>query len=162
MDEMEIEQTRLAAIVPYDKNARINEGAISAVAESIRQFGFRNPILVDDLCVIICGHTRLLAAKSLGLETVPVIFCRDLSPENVRALRLADNRSSELSTWDMDLLMQELAALNDDGVDASAWFADELNALKERESFSPVDESDRLDQTVSITCPHCGKEFMRV
>ena len=99
---------------PYDNNPRkVSLAAISAVAGSIKSFGFKNPILVDESGRIIAGHTRLLAAQELRLKSVPVIRCRDLSPEQVRAFRLADNRVAEYTEWDTDLLKGELAALAD-------------------------------------------------
>ena len=98
--------------LPYARNARVcPESAISKVAGSIHEFGFKNPILVDGEGVIIAGHTRLLAAQRLALETVPVIVCADLSPEQVKALRLADNRTGEETSWDEELLPLELAEL---------------------------------------------------
>jgi DNA modification methylase len=100
--------------IPYARNARVcPESAIAKVAGSISEFGFKNPILVDGEGVIIAGHTRLLAAQRLGLESVPVIVCSDLSAAKVKALRLADNRTAEETSWDAELLPLELAELLD-------------------------------------------------
>jgi hypothetical protein len=105
----QIEQWPTAKPIPYARNARkIDARAVSAVAGSIKEFGFKSPILVDTEGVIIAGHTRLQAAQSLGLETVPVIVCRDLTPDQVKAYRLADNRVAEFSEWDSELLKLEL------------------------------------------------------
>lgn len=101
---MKIEIRPLAEIKPYDKNPRNNDAAVDAVAASIRQFGFRQPIVVDDDGVIVCGHTRWKAAQKLALENVPVHVARDLTPEQIRAYRIADNKTSELATWNMELL----------------------------------------------------------
>lgn len=109
----QISNVPINEIIPYENNARHNDGAVDAVAASIRDFGFQGPILVDVDNVIIAGHTRLKAAQKLGLETVPVIVAADLSPEKVKAFRLADNKTGELSTWDDELLMQELAELSE-------------------------------------------------
>jgi DNA modification methylase len=99
--------------IPYARNARkIDARAVSAVAGSIKEFGFKSPILVDAEGVIIAGHTRLQAAQSLGLESVPVIVCRDLSPDQVKAYRLADNRVAEFSEWDAELLKLELGDID--------------------------------------------------
>jgi DNA modification methylase len=98
-------------IVPYDKNPRFNDNAVDAVAASIREFGFRQPIIVDTAGVIICGHTRFKAAKKLGLEKVPVHVAKDLSPEQIKAYRIADNKTAELAEWNYDLLPIELADL---------------------------------------------------
>ena len=96
---MHIEQRQLNDIVPYDNNPRQNDDAVEAVARSIQEFGFRQPIVTDENNVIICGHTRYKAAKQLGLETFPVHIATDLTAEQVRAYRLADNASSEKSSW---------------------------------------------------------------
>ncbi len=96
---------------PYDKNPRLNDDAVEVVAKSIREFGFRQPIVVDDAGVIIIGHTRLKAAKSLGLSEVPVHVARGLSPEQVKALRIADNKTAEIAEWNLELLPIELAEL---------------------------------------------------
>src|SRR5450759_3575621 len=98
--------------LPYPRNARVcPEQAIAKVAGSIHEFGFKNPILVDAEGVIIAGHTRLLAAQRLGLDAVPVIVCADLSPAKVKALRLADNRTAQETSWDDELLALELEEL---------------------------------------------------
>lgn len=108
---MKIERWRLDRVKPYEKNPRINDAAVDAVAESIRQFGFRQPIVVDAEGVIVCGHTRWKAALKLGLTEVPVHVAKDLSPEKIKAYRIADNKSSELAAWDLELLPIELADL---------------------------------------------------
>lgn len=101
----------LKEIHPYPNNPRINDAAVDAVASSIREFGFRSPIIVDGNHVIIAGHTRFKAAKKLKLEKVPVIVADDLSEKEVKALRLADNKTGELAKWDGDLLTKELEDL---------------------------------------------------
>jgi len=108
---MKIEMWPLAKVKPYEKNPRKNEGAIDAVAKSIEEFGFRVPIVVDGDGVVIAGHTRLKAAEKLGLDKVPVHVARELSADQVRALRIADNKLHELSSWDMELLPIELGDL---------------------------------------------------
>ena len=111
LKNMKVENVSVKTLVPYENNARRNEDAVPGVAASIRKFGFRNPILVDKDNVIIEGHTRRLAAISLGMEEVPVIRVTDLPQKMVAALRLADNKLSELSSWDFDKLDKELAAI---------------------------------------------------
>lgn len=96
---------------PYAKNPRRNDAAVEKVAASIREFGWAQPIVVDGDGVIIIGHTRIKAAKRLGLKTVPVLVRDDLTPEQVAALRLADNKTAELAEWDEPLLAAELDAL---------------------------------------------------
>ena len=114
---MKIELWELGRIRPYDKNPRQNDQAVEAVARSIPEYGFRQPIVVDADGVIIVGHTRWKAARKLGLEKVPVHVARDLSPEQVKAYRIADNKTAELAEWNYELLpieLGELAGMNYD------------------------------------------------
>jgi DNA modification methylase len=108
---MQIEMWPLTAIRPYENNPRVNDPAVEAVAASIREFGFRQPIVLDEHGVIIVGHTRYKAARQLGLEEVPVHIARDLTAEQLKAYRLADNKTADLSDWDFNLLPIELAEL---------------------------------------------------
>ena len=107
----------IKTIRPYEGNPRANDAAVDAVAHSITEFGFRQPIVVDSDGVIICGHTRYKAALKLGLQKVPVHVVTDLTPAQVRAYRLADNKTADLSTWDLKLLPIELADLQEANVD---------------------------------------------
>jgi DNA modification methylase len=108
---MKIELRKLSDIKPYENNPRLNDDAVEAVAASIREFGFRQPIVVDAEGVIICGHTRYKAALKLGLEKVPVHVAKDLTPEQIKAYRIADNKTAELSDWNYELLPIELGEL---------------------------------------------------
>jgi DNA modification methylase len=108
---MKIELRKLSEVKPYPGNPRINDDAVDAVAQSIREFGFRQPIVVDADGVIICGHARYKAALRLGLEKVPVHVAKDLTPEQIKAYRIADNKTAELSDWNYDLLPIELGEL---------------------------------------------------
>lgn len=108
---MKIELRPLSEIKPYPNNPRVNDDAVEAVAASIREFGFRQPIVVDAENVIICGHTRFKAAQKLGLQKVPVHVAKDLSPEQIKAYRIADNKTAELAEWNYDLLPIELGEL---------------------------------------------------
>jgi len=102
---MKIEIWPLTKIIPFARNARkIPPQAVNKVAASIQEFGWRVPIVVDREGVVICGHTRLLAAQKLGLQEVPVHVADNLTPAQVRAFRLLDNRSHEETSWDEDLL----------------------------------------------------------
>ena len=107
----QIEYRPLTDIRPYDDNPRRNDAAVGPVANSIREFGFQSPIIVDADGVIIAGHTRYKAAKRLGLKEIPVVYARELTPEQVRAYRIADNSTGEIAEWDPALLLQELDAL---------------------------------------------------
>lgn len=110
---MQVRLLALSEISPYENNPRVNDGAVDAVATSIREFGFRQPIVVDSDGVIICGHTRYKAAQKLGLEKVPVHVAKDLTPQQIKAYRIADNKSAELADWNYDLLPIELAELQE-------------------------------------------------
>jgi len=114
---MQIEMRKTTDIKPYDKNPRDNDAAVDAVAHSIREYGFRQPIVVDKDGVIIVGHTRLKAAQKLGLTEVPVHVAVDMTPEQIKAYRIADNKVAELATWDMELLPIELSELRGMDVD---------------------------------------------
>jgi len=128
---MKIELRKLSDIKPYAGNPRANDGAVDAVAASIRQFGFRQPIVVDGAGVIIAGHTRWKAAQKLGLKQVPVHVAKDLTAAQVRAYRLADNKTAELADWDLVLLLPELMAVKAEGADllGLGWTVDELQEL---------------------------------
>ena len=109
---MNITNYKVADLRPYDKNPRINDDAVELVANSIREFGFKQPIVIDKNRVIIAGHTRWKAAKKLGLNEVPCILADDLTPAQVKAYRLADNKVAEASEWDEELLAGELDDLS--------------------------------------------------
>jgi DNA modification methylase len=108
---MKIELRSLSYIRPYKNNPRINDSAVGAVAASLREFGFRQPIVVDGDGMIIVGHTRYKAALKLGLERVPVHVATDLSPAQIKAYRIADNQTAQLAEWDFELLPIELTEL---------------------------------------------------
>jgi DNA modification methylase len=108
---MQIELRPVGSIRPYENNPRINDQAVDAVAASIQEFGFRQPIVIDKAGVIIVGHTRYKAALKLGLKKVPVIVAKDLTAEQIKAYRIADNQTANLSDWNYDLLPIEVADL---------------------------------------------------
>lgn len=128
---LQIEMWPVDRVRPYEKNPRINDGTVEAVARSISEWGFRQPIVVDPEGVIVVGHTRWKAAKKLGMAEVPVHVARDLEPEAVRAYRIADNKTAELSDWDLDLLPIELQELGAGGYDLAmlGFDAEELAKL---------------------------------
>lgn len=159
---MKIEQWDIDRIKPYEKNPRRNDKAVQAVADSIREFGFRQPIVVDDAGVIVVGHTRYKAALKLGLETVPVHVAEDLTPQQARAYRLADNRSAENAEWDIDLLPIELGELRDGGADLKLLgFTDKELAEYLREFDTDLGEGDpdASESAEIVRCPKCGHEF---
>lgn len=122
---MEIINVKTSDLQEYAYNPRDNDGAVEAVAESIKQFGFKVPIIVDRNGVIVAGHTRKKAAELLGLASVPCVVADDLSPEQIKAFRLADNKTGELAEWDFAALEKELAELTAFDVDMSLFGFDE-------------------------------------
>ena len=111
---MQIVEKKVTELKAYEKNPRKNDNAVGPVAESIKEFGFKVPIIIDKDNVIVAGHTRLKAAKRLKLKTVPCIVADDLTPEQIKAFRLADNKVSEFAEWDMDFLTPELKEIDFD------------------------------------------------
>ena len=101
-------------LIPYENNARINDNAVDIVANSIKEFGFKNPCIIDKNNVIVAGHTRVLACKKLGIDKVPCIVADDLTEEQIKAFRIADNSSAQIAEWDMDKLMKELETIDYD------------------------------------------------
>lgn len=135
-------------LIPYVNNPRNNDEAVDAVASSIKNFGFRSPIVIDGQGEIINGHTRLKAAKKLGLKEVPVLVADDLTPEQVKAFRLADNRVGEIATWNDDLLSIELEELDNLGFDMSDFGFDEIeNDIGLDEIFFDDEEQKIKDST---------------
>ncbi len=130
---MNIIDMNVEELIPYENNPRKNDEAVDKVALSISAFGFKVPIVVDANNVIVTGHTRLKAAKKLGLKTVPVIMANDLTDEQIRAFRLADNKVGEFSTWDEEKLMQELDILSD--IDMSLYGFDFPEDDEEEEEY---------------------------
>ena len=130
---MEIINKKLDESIPYINNPRNNDDAVDAVASSIKNFGFKVPIVIDGQNEIINGHTRLKAAKKLGLKEVPVIIADDLSPEQIKAFRLADNKVGEIATWDENLLAIELEGLADLDFDMEQFGFEELDFDEENE-----------------------------
>lgn len=108
---MKVKEVEISKVIPYENNPRKNDEAVKYVANSIKEFGFKQPIVCDADGVIIAGHTRYKAAQSLGLKTVPVVYADDLTAEQVQAYRLADNKVAEFAEWDFDLLGEELDGL---------------------------------------------------
>lgn len=135
MDKLKIVYKKLDDLTPYENNPRLNDGAVDAVAKSIEEFGFKVPIVIDKDGVIVAGHTRLKAAKQLAINEVPCIIADDLSDEELKAFRLADNKVSELAGWDFEKLEAELTDIDFDMSD----FGFDFNTIDE--------ESDKFDDT---------------
>ena len=155
--KMEIIQIHVDDIIPYENNPRDNDGAVDAVAASIAEFGFKVPVVVDKDNIIVAGHTRHKAAKKLGLEWVPCIKADDLTEEQVKAFRLADNKTAELASWDFAKLEEELAGLELDMEQFG--FEGEYNRYYDNidDLFTDAPEKEKTGKTAK--CPHCGEVF---
>ncbi len=114
---MQIENRTLSNIKPYKNNPRRSVKTIAKIVTSIKEFGFKQPLVLDKEGVIIVGHSRYLAAKELGLETVPCVIAKELTPHQIRAYRIADNRIAQDGEWDTDLLAIELSEINNSDFD---------------------------------------------
>nr|BDD46353.1 hypothetical protein 8 [Pseudomonadaceae bacterium] len=145
---METKLRKLSDIHPYPGNPRCNDGAVEAVVASIREFGFRQPIVIDAEGIIVCGHTRYKAAQKLGLDTVPVHVATDLTPEQLKAYRLADNKTAELSEWNLDLLPTELAELRaaDFDLEPIGFSEDELAKLLAEDITAGLTDPDEVPE----------------
>ncbi|MFP5527110.1 DNA modification methylase [Peptococcus simiae] len=150
---MKIITKPISEVIPYDNNPRNNDAAVPAVANSIREFGFKQPIVIDAQGVIIAGHTRLRAAESLGMTEVPCVLADDLTPEQVKAYRLADNRVAELATWEEDLLRDELmdlAAMSDIDMSAFAFSDEELDLMPVEDDGLDPEEAEQAARETSV------------
>jgi len=150
-------------IKPYWRNPRrVPEEAVNALAESIRRFGYQQPIVVDAEGVIIIGHTRYAAVRKLGWTEVPILIVTHLSAKQVKQLRVIDNRVAEFTSWDLDALTDELGDLDEDLLRAyfpemspADWSEDEAAAITE----DPSRAWENVDTTVEFTCPSCFHMF---
>lgn len=135
---MELKSVNINDIKPYEKNPRKNDESVKYVVNSIKEFGFKVPIVLDKKNVIVCGHTRYKAAKEIGMTEIPCIYADDLTDKQIKAFRLADNKVGEYSFWDDDLLGGELSELLDfDMTDFG--FED---ALEELDDLTEAEEDD--------------------
>lgn len=147
---MNVKEINIKDIRPYEKNPRKNNSAVAYVAESIKQFGFKVPIIIDKNNVIVAGHTRYKAAKKLGINTVPVIIADDLTDEQIKAFRLADNKVAEQAEWDIDLLNEELEEIFD--IDMTDFGFEVLEEEKEVEEdgYEPLKPKEPVTQKGDI------------
>ena len=139
---MQIIEKSITEIKPYEKNPRKNDEAVEYVANSIREFGFKVPIVIDKNGVIVAGHTRYKAAQELGLKKLPCVIADDLTEEQVKAFRLADNKVGELAEWDFDLLDEELDGIFDIDMSEFGFDSDfdEKEEIKKEEGEVPFSE----------------------
>ena len=152
---MEIIYKKLKDLVPYGNNPRDNAGAVAPVAESIKTFGFLIPIVITPEGVIVCGHTRYLAAKQLRRKEVPCVIADDLTEEQIRAYRLADNKTAELAGWDMEKLAEELSGISM-GMEV---FGFDMRQELEEDMARDIEQEEKPKEIERVICPRCGKIF---
>ena len=157
---MNIQQISINDLKPYPHNAKKHPSEqVEHIANSIREFGFQQPIVVDKDNVVVIGHGRLLAAKKLNMDSVPCVRADDLTDEQIKALRLADNKTNE-SPWDFSLLDSELESITDIDMSEFNFNLDGGNTFDENqldELFADAPEKEKKPKM--IKCPHCGQEF---
>ena len=149
MSKPEITYIKIEDLKMYANNPRKNEEAVEYVKESIKQFGFKVPIVIDKNNEIICGHTRVKSAKQLGIKEIPCIIADDLTDEQVKAFRLVDNKVSEFATWDFDLLNEEINQILSTDMSSLGFFE------------IPIDELflEEPNNKPKHICNECGNEF---
>lgn len=151
---MEIIYKKIDEIIPYNNNPRFNDNAVEYVAKSIKEFGFKVPCIIDTGGVLITGHTRLKAAKELGMEEIPCIIADDLTEEQINAFRLVDNKVSEIAEWDYSLLDEEIEKLKDLDIDLEQFGFNDFN-LDMYKDDNDDEENNEINKKL-LKCPICG------
>lgn len=154
----------IKSLKPYKNNPRNNAAAVEFVKNSIAEFGFRVPVVIDKEKTIVCGHTRYLAAQELKLDKIPCVIADDLDEEQIKAFRLVDNKTQELSEWDWDAVFEELNLIS--GIDMKLMgFEEFLNEDKGEMKERKIGENEEIDldsfsdEEFSQVCPCCGFRF---
>ena len=164
---MNIKTVSIDKLKPYEQNPRKNDDAVEYVMNSIKQFGWQVPIVIDKNNVIVAGHTRYKAARRLGIDKVPVIMADDLTEEQITAYRLVDNKTQELSKWDFSKLIEELKSLLGEIDMSLVGFTTKTEedekttsaATQNLDEGAELDLSDFEDETFNQICPCCGFKF---
>ena len=151
----------LESLKEYENNPRHNELAIEKVAESIKEFGFTNPILIDENNVIIAGHTRFEASKLLGLNEVPCIVLSDLTQEQIKAYRLVDNKTGEFAKWDFEKLDEELKALENIDLELFGFEDFETDFISDFNDDLETVENIEEKEVKLFKCPCCGHQGIK-
>lgn len=169
MNDLRVIDIDIKKLKPYERNPRKNDAAVDYVKNSILEFGWRVPIVVDKNMVVVAGHTRLKAAKKIGMKSVPCIIADDLTDEQIKAFRLVDNKTQELSSWDFGKLIGELDELVDAfNMSEFGFQIDEGNRSKsvatgveaqDLDDGGELDLGDFADDQFSCECPSCGFRF---
>ncbi len=149
---MKVEQIKIEEILPYDQNPRDNSAAVEKVAESIKEFGWQQPIVVDEEKIILAGHTRHLAALSMGVKEVPVLIAKGLTEAQKKAYRIVDNKTSELAEWDKELLKSEFLALQelDFDLNLTGFDLDEIAKMSGEDLMQFDEELDEIDESLEF------------
>ena len=158
---MKLEMVPIKQLIPYRNNPRRNDGAVEYVKNSILAFGFKVPLVIDKDNVIVCGHTRYKAAVKLNIREVPCVRADDLTDEQVRAFRLADNKVAEKSRWDVDKLEEELADLPDIDMSLFGFNAGGDDDPEQRLPEGSELAADSFETGYRYECPNCGLKFDR-
>ena len=149
---MKVEQIKIEEILPYDQNPRDNSSAVEKVADSIKEFGWQQPIVVDEEKIILAGHTRHLAALSMGAKEVPVLIAKGLTEAQKKAYRIVDNKTSELAEWDKELLKSEFLALQelDFDLNLTGFDLDEIAKMSGEDLMQFDEELDEIDESLEF------------
>jgi len=153
---MKIVNKKVEELKPYVNNPRFNDDAVEYVANSIKEFGFKVPIVIDKNNEIVAGHTRYKASLALGLDEVPCIVADDLNEEQIKAFRLADNKVSEKASWDFDLLEEELENLD---IDMEQYGFDKIEDINFEDFYEDNEVKKDEEKKQTIVCPYCNKEI---
>lgn len=159
-ESMKVESWPIDTVVPYARNPRVNDGSVAAVAASLKEFGWRQPIVVDEEGVVIVGHTRLKAARMLGMTDVPVHVAKGLTPQQVKAYRIADNSAGSPSQWDVELLRLEVDDIGS-ALDLSTFNMDFFDHFEGSDAprERPLDDGGDDNDEPRNECPKCGHRF---
>lgn len=156
MNKLEIKYVDIDDIKPYENNPRFNDNAVEYVKNSIKEFGFKVPMILDKNNRIVTGHTRYKASLELGLKEIPVIYADDLTEEQIKAFRLADNKVSEVAEWDWELLDEELEDIDIDMTDFNFTNFDDIDL---ENFFEKTNNEKQEEKKKKIICPKCGEEI---
>ena len=157
---MQIKMVKIEDLKPYENNPRFNDDAVEYVAKSIKVFGFKVPMVIDKENVIVAGHTRYKASMELGLKEVPCIIADDLTEEQIKAFRLADNKVSEQASWNYDLLDLELDDILELNMEDFGFENIDINLdIDDSQFVQDTEITKNKDEKKEIICPNCGEKI---
>ena len=156
---MKIVEKKINELIPYENNPRRNDKTVEPLMESIKQYGFLVPLVVDKNNVIIAGHTRYKAAKKLNMKTVPTVVADDLSEEETKAFRIIDNKVAEETSWDFEKLNKEIKKFSEETIETYN-LSDLVTEYEDlTDYFIPSEPKEKIPQKREYICPFCGKTF---